>query len=304
MDLLRLLLGNVHDWTPPPLGPLALVATSVVCGGIVGAERERAEKPAGLRTLLLICLGSTVFTLMSIDGALGAADRTRIVRANRHRRRLPRSRRHTPRAGRGRRVDHRRVHLGRGRRRNRRGSGLRARRARPRGGDRGDPERSHSHRESIPRELRNGDAPTRRPPRQRQDLVPDPGDPGRALFSGHRDHRRIQTQTIERAGDRSSLLSRASTSPCVPTRAREAPASREDRVRVRPARAREFRRRVTAGGSRPSSAGQPGLQLRPAARILVTTVPGNTSSESLPRSSAEVVSPGPQSSPEAATEED
>lgn len=79
MEFLRILFGNLHEWMPPPLAPLALVATSVLCGGIVGAERERAEKPAGLRTLLLICLGSTVFTLMSMDGALGAGDRTRIA---------------------------------------------------------------------------------------------------------------------------------------------------------------------------------------------------------------------------------
>jgi putative Mg2+ transporter-C (MgtC) family protein len=79
LDVLKIVLGNLRDWMPPPLAPLALVAASVLCGSIVGAERERAEKPAGLRTLLLICLGSTVFTLMSIDAALGAGDRTRIA---------------------------------------------------------------------------------------------------------------------------------------------------------------------------------------------------------------------------------
>lgn len=79
MDAVDLLFGDVRGWLPPPLGPLVLVIVSVVCGAIVGAERERAEKPAGLRTLLLICLGSTVFTLMSVDPALGPADRTRIA---------------------------------------------------------------------------------------------------------------------------------------------------------------------------------------------------------------------------------
>jgi len=42
---------------------LALVA--VVCGAIVGTERERHDKPAGLRTLILVCLGSAVFTMVS-----------------------------------------------------------------------------------------------------------------------------------------------------------------------------------------------------------------------------------------------
>ena len=42
-----------------------LAVVAVVCGGIVGAERERREKPAGLRTLILVCLGSTLFTIAS-----------------------------------------------------------------------------------------------------------------------------------------------------------------------------------------------------------------------------------------------
>lgn len=79
MDAVELLFGDVRSWLPPPLSALVLVMVSVVCGAIVGAERERAEKPAGLRTLLLICLGSTVFTLMSMDPALGPADRSRIA---------------------------------------------------------------------------------------------------------------------------------------------------------------------------------------------------------------------------------
>ncbi|MFI3187718.1 MAG: MgtC/SapB family protein [Methylococcaceae bacterium] len=32
---------------------------------MIGTERERKLKPAGLRTMILICLGSTVFTLIS-----------------------------------------------------------------------------------------------------------------------------------------------------------------------------------------------------------------------------------------------
>ena len=48
---------------PAPWVQIALVLTSALCGGIVGGERERREKPAGLRTLMLVCLGSTLFTL-------------------------------------------------------------------------------------------------------------------------------------------------------------------------------------------------------------------------------------------------
>ena len=38
---------------------------SVLVGGIVGAEREYRDKAAGFRTILLITLGATVFTIIS-----------------------------------------------------------------------------------------------------------------------------------------------------------------------------------------------------------------------------------------------
>lgn len=37
-----------------------------ICGGIVGMERELKSKPAGLKTNILICLGSAIFTAVSI----------------------------------------------------------------------------------------------------------------------------------------------------------------------------------------------------------------------------------------------
>lgn len=37
-----------------------------VAGGVIGWQRERAEKPAGLRTHILVCLGSALMTLVSI----------------------------------------------------------------------------------------------------------------------------------------------------------------------------------------------------------------------------------------------
>lgn len=40
---------------------------AVLIGGIIGAEREYHNKTAGLRTLMLICLGSTLFTMFSME---------------------------------------------------------------------------------------------------------------------------------------------------------------------------------------------------------------------------------------------
>ena len=38
---------------------------AVVVGGIIGAEREFRDKSAGFRTLIFICVGSTLFTMFS-----------------------------------------------------------------------------------------------------------------------------------------------------------------------------------------------------------------------------------------------
>ena len=43
------------------------IALSLLFGGLVGIERELKHKPAGLRTTILICLGSAVFMLVGIN---------------------------------------------------------------------------------------------------------------------------------------------------------------------------------------------------------------------------------------------
>lgn len=49
---------------------------AVLIGGIIGAEREYHNKSAGLRTLMLICIGSTLFTMFSMEiGKDGSPDR-------------------------------------------------------------------------------------------------------------------------------------------------------------------------------------------------------------------------------------
>lgn len=39
---------------------------SVLCGGIIGLERELKNKPAGIKTNILICLGSSLYTSVSV----------------------------------------------------------------------------------------------------------------------------------------------------------------------------------------------------------------------------------------------
>ena len=73
-------LYDLHQVLTPPWDDTILILVAIVCGVIVGFERESKNKPAGLRTVSLICVGSTIFTLASILMASGStADRGRIA---------------------------------------------------------------------------------------------------------------------------------------------------------------------------------------------------------------------------------
>ena len=47
---------------------LIRMVLAFLAGSLIGYQREKAEKPAGLRTHILVCLGSTLITLVSIYG--------------------------------------------------------------------------------------------------------------------------------------------------------------------------------------------------------------------------------------------
>ena len=51
------------------------VLMSMVMGSIIGFERRRADRPAGVRTMAMVCLGACVFTFNSmfafVDGTMG-----------------------------------------------------------------------------------------------------------------------------------------------------------------------------------------------------------------------------------------
>lgn len=49
-----------HQLFGTPWSYLALVASSIVCGAIMGVECEKKVKSAGLRTMILIALGSAL----------------------------------------------------------------------------------------------------------------------------------------------------------------------------------------------------------------------------------------------------
>jgi putative Mg2+ transporter-C (MgtC) family protein len=52
---------------------------AIALGAIIGYQRERSSKAAGLRTHTLISLGAALFTVVSIFGFSGAVDPSRVA---------------------------------------------------------------------------------------------------------------------------------------------------------------------------------------------------------------------------------
>ena len=55
----------------PTLEIIYRITLATVLGMIIGLERERRKKPAGLRTYTLVALGATLFTVLSTIGLNG-----------------------------------------------------------------------------------------------------------------------------------------------------------------------------------------------------------------------------------------
>jgi len=69
-------------WQLTPWDELDMVLRLVIAalmGGIIGYERERAEKPAGFRTHLLVCVGAALFTIASVYGFGELSDAARVA---------------------------------------------------------------------------------------------------------------------------------------------------------------------------------------------------------------------------------
>ena len=63
----------------PTIEQVIKLLVAVILGGVVGLERERSHKPAGLRTHMLVCLGATLATIVSIEFV--GADHARVAAA-------------------------------------------------------------------------------------------------------------------------------------------------------------------------------------------------------------------------------
>lgn len=67
-----------------PLNPLSLafwlrIGATLLCGGIIGMERQLRGKPAGIRTSILICLGTYIFVALATALDIVNMDPSRVL---------------------------------------------------------------------------------------------------------------------------------------------------------------------------------------------------------------------------------
>ncbi len=79
MDIvLEELTGGLAD-TDQLIRMLIRLIAAVVLGAIIGFEREQIGKPAGLRTHMLVSLGSAIFVLASLEVGMSVGDVSRVI---------------------------------------------------------------------------------------------------------------------------------------------------------------------------------------------------------------------------------
>jgi putative Mg2+ transporter-C (MgtC) family protein len=69
-------------WQLTPWDELDMVIRllmSAIVGGLIGFERERAEKPAGFRTMILVSVAATLLTIASVYGFGPPSDPSRVA---------------------------------------------------------------------------------------------------------------------------------------------------------------------------------------------------------------------------------
>src|SRR6516165_5711369 len=68
-----------HLLLPWPCSAVLCAFIAAFCGAWVGIERERKEKPAGVRTMSLVSLGSCVFTMVGYAFTSNSGDSGRVA---------------------------------------------------------------------------------------------------------------------------------------------------------------------------------------------------------------------------------
>lgn len=58
---------------------LVRICVAAALGAVLGAERERAGKAAGLRTHMLVCIGCALFVLFPTESGMATGDLSRVI---------------------------------------------------------------------------------------------------------------------------------------------------------------------------------------------------------------------------------
>jgi putative Mg2+ transporter-C (MgtC) family protein len=70
--------GGLHDFEPLMRVVVRLLAAALL-GGVLGVERQYEHKSAGMRTHMLVAIGSALFTAAPLLGHVSAESVTRII---------------------------------------------------------------------------------------------------------------------------------------------------------------------------------------------------------------------------------
>jgi len=57
----------------------AVIGWSLLCGGVIGLERQLRGKPSGIRTSIFICLGTALFVSLSVAHSNDHSDDVRVL---------------------------------------------------------------------------------------------------------------------------------------------------------------------------------------------------------------------------------
>lgn len=75
----HLLNENLEFLLPSPWREMVLGVLALFAGLLIGNERTRKEKPAGMRTMALVCLGSATFTMIGFAFTSKTGDSGRVA---------------------------------------------------------------------------------------------------------------------------------------------------------------------------------------------------------------------------------
>lgn len=87
MDLSQML--GVSDAAISPVAAICRLSAAILCGGLIGFDREVHDRPAGLRTHMLVSLAAALFTILTFEivddmpdpGSGSGSDPIRVVEA-------------------------------------------------------------------------------------------------------------------------------------------------------------------------------------------------------------------------------